>query len=149
NTSGSDRPRHPVLQIWWGVVTGTNIDYAELIWEEFVQAIKTFFSNAANFRVQPKILMAARKPRQATSVMNEEGGKKKKDPPVDTEILNVDEEQGKEVSNTMALEERTIELDEGQAGSNLGKTPESRLPPEGESIEEDKARPNPRQSHVA
>ncbi|GJS59604.1 hypothetical protein Tco_0654388, partial [Tanacetum coccineum] len=34
--SGSDRPRHPVLQILWGVVTGTNIDYAELIWEEFL-----------------------------------------------------------------------------------------------------------------
>ncbi|GJZ36556.1 hypothetical protein Tco_0582747, partial [Tanacetum coccineum] len=33
---GSDRPRHLVLQILWGVVTGTNIDYAELIWEEFL-----------------------------------------------------------------------------------------------------------------
>ncbi|GKD15602.1 hypothetical protein Tco_1200009, partial [Tanacetum coccineum] len=33
-TSGSDRPRYLVLQILWGVVSGTNIDYAELIWEE-------------------------------------------------------------------------------------------------------------------
>ncbi|GKF15919.1 hypothetical protein Tco_0057381 [Tanacetum coccineum] len=41
-TSVSDRPRHPVLQIFWGVVTGTNIDFIELIWEEFVQAIKWF-----------------------------------------------------------------------------------------------------------
>ncbi|GKD15941.1 hypothetical protein Tco_1205099 [Tanacetum coccineum] len=53
-TSGSDRPRHPVLQILWGVVSGTNIDYAELIWEEFVQAIKTFFSDAANLKVPTK-----------------------------------------------------------------------------------------------
>ncbi|GKF01117.1 hypothetical protein Tco_0028040, partial [Tanacetum coccineum] len=30
-----------------------------------------------------------------------------------TEILNVEEERGGEVSNTMALEERTIMLDEG------------------------------------
>ncbi|GKC97062.1 hypothetical protein Tco_1162504, partial [Tanacetum coccineum] len=30
-TSGGDIPRHPVLQIMWGVVTGTNVDYAELI----------------------------------------------------------------------------------------------------------------------
>ncbi|GJT80308.1 hypothetical protein Tco_1054650 [Tanacetum coccineum] len=30
-TSGSDRPRHPVLQILWGVVSRINIDYAELI----------------------------------------------------------------------------------------------------------------------
>ncbi|GJU56181.1 hypothetical protein Tco_1229895 [Tanacetum coccineum] len=54
NTSGSDRPRHPVLQILWGVVSGTNIEYAELIWEEFVQAIKTFFSDATNLKVPTK-----------------------------------------------------------------------------------------------
>ncbi|GJU93696.1 hypothetical protein Tco_1318452 [Tanacetum coccineum] len=38
----------------WGVVSGTNIDYAELIWEEFVQAIKTLFSDAANQKVPTK-----------------------------------------------------------------------------------------------
>ncbi|GJY27770.1 hypothetical protein Tco_0403537 [Tanacetum coccineum] len=36
----------------------------------------------------------------------------------DTEILNVAEEQGEDVSNTVALEERTVELDEGQARSD-------------------------------
>nr|GEY86548.1 retrotransposon protein, putative, unclassified [Tanacetum cinerariifolium] len=61
----------------------------------------------------------------------------------DTEILNVDDERGEEVSNTVALEERTVELDEGQAGSDPGKTPESRPP-----LEEDHAGSNPRQSHV-
>nr|GEY47438.1 hypothetical protein [Tanacetum cinerariifolium] len=43
----------------------------------------------------------------------------------DTKILKVEEEQGKEVSNIVALDETTIKLDEGQAGSNpeeeLGK----------------------------
>ncbi|GKG54923.1 hypothetical protein Tco_0562910, partial [Tanacetum coccineum] len=34
----------------------------------------------------------------------------------DTKILNVDEERGENVSNTMELEERTFKLDEGQAG---------------------------------
>ncbi|GJX62576.1 hypothetical protein Tco_0295476 [Tanacetum coccineum] len=29
------------------VVTRTNVDYAELIWEEFIQAIKNFFSDMA------------------------------------------------------------------------------------------------------
>ncbi|GJW31484.1 hypothetical protein Tco_0051516 [Tanacetum coccineum] len=53
-TFGSDRPRHLVLQILWGVVSRTNIDYAKLIWEEFVQAIKTFFSDAANLKVPTK-----------------------------------------------------------------------------------------------
>ncbi|GJR96430.1 retrovirus-related pol polyprotein from transposon TNT 1-94 [Tanacetum coccineum] len=53
-TSGDDRPRHPVLQMLWGVVTGINVDYAELIWEEFIQAIKNFFSDAANLKVPTK-----------------------------------------------------------------------------------------------
>nr|GEZ97486.1 hypothetical protein [Tanacetum cinerariifolium] len=34
-TSRFERPRAPVLQILWGDVTRTNIDYAERIWEEF------------------------------------------------------------------------------------------------------------------
>ncbi|GKG03531.1 hypothetical protein Tco_0311167, partial [Tanacetum coccineum] len=55
-TFGSDRPRDPFIQILSGVVSGTNIDYAELIWEEFVQAIKTFFSNVANLKVPTKKL---------------------------------------------------------------------------------------------
>ncbi|GJZ06244.1 hypothetical protein Tco_0540037, partial [Tanacetum coccineum] len=38
----------------YGVVTGTNVDYVELIWEEFVQAIKTFFFNAASLKVPSK-----------------------------------------------------------------------------------------------
>ncbi|GKE53547.1 hypothetical protein Tco_1488703 [Tanacetum coccineum] len=42
-TSGYDRPRLPVIQMLWGVVTRINVDYAKLIWEEFIQAIKIFF----------------------------------------------------------------------------------------------------------
>nr|GEX25880.1 hypothetical protein [Tanacetum cinerariifolium] len=41
------------------------------------------------------------------------------------------------------LEERIVELDEGQAGSDPGKTPESQPP-----LEEDQAGSNPEQSHV-
>ncbi|GKA13434.1 hypothetical protein Tco_0693080, partial [Tanacetum coccineum] len=36
----------------------------------------------------------------------------------DIEILNIGDEQGEDATNTVALEERTIELDESQAGSN-------------------------------
>ncbi|GJW83275.1 hypothetical protein Tco_0156420 [Tanacetum coccineum] len=278
-TSGSDRPRHPVLQMLWGVVTGTNVDFAELIWDEFIQAIKTFFTDVANLKVPSKkpkphkyLEMAARKPRQPTAVTDEESMKKKKVPltdkskkaappnkrslfdrlvdeedeepqpapepqieddeynlqrgiqmslesfqaPVggvaiheptlgpkkksttdqyifqrrtlvteeastrpyaqpqddtsanvvrdtpspayaetggdteksnsegDTEILNVDEERDENISNTVALEERTVELDEGQAGSDPGNTLESRSPPD-----EDQVGSNPGQSHVA
>ncbi|GJU76874.1 hypothetical protein Tco_1273944 [Tanacetum coccineum] len=50
----------------------------------------------------------------------------------DTEILNVDEEKGEDVSNTVVLEERTIKLDEGQVGSDSGNTLKSRPPPDEE-----------------
>ncbi|GJT43973.1 retrovirus-related pol polyprotein from transposon TNT 1-94 [Tanacetum coccineum] len=49
-TSGSDKPRHPVLQMLWGIVTQTNVDHAELIWEEFTQGIQTFFSHKASLK---------------------------------------------------------------------------------------------------
>ncbi|GJY11411.1 hypothetical protein Tco_0379596 [Tanacetum coccineum] len=47
-TSGYDRPRYPVLQMLWGIITSTNVDFAELMWEEFVQAIQTFLTDKAN-----------------------------------------------------------------------------------------------------
>ncbi|GJU26072.1 hypothetical protein Tco_1164693 [Tanacetum coccineum] len=53
-TTSNDKPRHPVLQMLWGIVTRTNVDYAELLWEEFVQAIKTFFTDKANLSLPTK-----------------------------------------------------------------------------------------------
>nr|GEX03968.1 monodehydroascorbate reductase [Tanacetum cinerariifolium] len=47
-TSGFERPRAPVLQILWGVVTRAHIDYAERIWEEFSQSIHTFIDDKRN-----------------------------------------------------------------------------------------------------
>ncbi|GJT41786.1 retrovirus-related pol polyprotein from transposon TNT 1-94 [Tanacetum coccineum] len=66
----------------------------------------------------------------------------------DTEILNVGEKQGEDMSNMVALEERTFKLDEGQAGSDPGKTLKSRPPPERVHIEEDQVGSNPGQSYV-
>ncbi|GJY16324.1 hypothetical protein Tco_0386746 [Tanacetum coccineum] len=66
----------------------------------------------------------------------------------DTEIFNDDEEHGEEVSHIVALEERSVELDEGHDRSDPGKTPESRPPPERVLMEEDQAGSNPGQSHV-
>nr|GEX47100.1 integrase, catalytic region, zinc finger, CCHC-type, peptidase aspartic, catalytic [Tanacetum cinerariifolium] len=43
-----DKPRHPVLQSLWGIVHSSNIDYAERIWEEFVQSIQTFLTDRNN-----------------------------------------------------------------------------------------------------
>ncbi|GKA23519.1 hypothetical protein Tco_0709552 [Tanacetum coccineum] len=40
----------------------------------------------------------------------------------DTEILQIGEEQGDDVANMVNLEEKTIEIDEGQAGSDPGES---------------------------
>ncbi|GJR51658.1 hypothetical protein Tco_1402179 [Tanacetum coccineum] len=53
-TSGSDKPRHPVLQMLWGIITQTNVDHAELLWEEFTQGIQTFFSHKASHKTSLK-----------------------------------------------------------------------------------------------
>nr|GEU57400.1 hypothetical protein [Tanacetum cinerariifolium] len=47
-TSGFERPRAPVLQIFWGVVNRAHIDYAERICEEFTQSIYTFIEDKKN-----------------------------------------------------------------------------------------------------
>ncbi|GJZ53455.1 retrovirus-related pol polyprotein from transposon TNT 1-94 [Tanacetum coccineum] len=47
-TAGFDRPRHPVLQMLWGIIHRSNIDYAERIWKEFVQSIQTFLTDRKN-----------------------------------------------------------------------------------------------------
>nr|GEU41676.1 hypothetical protein [Tanacetum cinerariifolium] len=47
-TVGYDRPRHLVLQILWGIIHRSNIDYAKSIWEEFVQSIQTFLTDRKN-----------------------------------------------------------------------------------------------------
>nr|GEU33309.1 monodehydroascorbate reductase [Tanacetum cinerariifolium] len=47
-TSGFEIPRALVLQILWGIVTQSNIDYAERIWEEFTQSIHTFMEDRRN-----------------------------------------------------------------------------------------------------
>ncbi|GJW63055.1 hypothetical protein Tco_0114939, partial [Tanacetum coccineum] len=47
-TTRYDTPRHPVLQILWGIIHRSNINYDERIWEEFVQSIQTFLTNRKN-----------------------------------------------------------------------------------------------------
>nr|GEU40911.1 integrase, catalytic region, zinc finger, CCHC-type, peptidase aspartic, catalytic [Tanacetum cinerariifolium] len=61
-----------------------------------------------------------------------------------TEVLKIDEEKGEKISNTLALKEKTVELDEGHDGSDPGKTPKSRPPPDHVLMKEDQARSDPR-----
>ncbi|GKE04432.1 hypothetical protein Tco_1396450 [Tanacetum coccineum] len=67
----------------------------------------------------------------------------------DTEILQISEEPGEDVDNQVNLEENTVELDQSQAGSDPGKTPESRTPPDDNKMDEDQAGPDPGESRVA
>ncbi|GKA69332.1 hypothetical protein Tco_0775396 [Tanacetum coccineum] len=298
-TSGYDRPKYPILQMLWGIITSTNVDYAELMWEEFVQAIQTLLTDKANlgsptkkgrkdkphfvpkgednevFRMPIPNELITNNIRNAPyynaylemvanhdqKIAAEKGGKKKpatakqlkpkpakekssKSSPApkpkatrplpvvkgkgkaiateeqatqsllalhtpkrrstidqfifqrrtpgteeasmgpfaqphndtsanivcdspspvdaetgadtdkinnegDTEILQIGEEQGDDVANVVNLEEKTIEIDEGQAGSDPGKTPESRPPPDDNNMDEDRAGPDPGESRVA
>nr|GEW61843.1 copia protein [Tanacetum cinerariifolium] len=67
----------------------------------------------------------------------------------DTKILNIGEEQGKDVDNQGYLDEQTIVLDEGQAGSDPSKTLESRPSPDDDKMDEDQAGSDPGKSYVA
>nr|GEV12798.1 hypothetical protein [Tanacetum cinerariifolium] len=68
---------------------------------------------------------------------------------VNTKVLYAEDVQGEKISHTVVLEEKTAKLDEGQAGSDPVKTPESRPPPKDKYMDEDQAGPNPRKSHEA
>nr|GEW12278.1 hypothetical protein [Tanacetum cinerariifolium] len=57
----------------------------------------------------------------------------------DIEILNISEVQGEDVDNKVYLEEQTVKLDEGQAGSDPSKTLESKPPPNDDKMDEDQA----------
>ncbi|GKC70306.1 hypothetical protein Tco_1116189, partial [Tanacetum coccineum] len=67
----------------------------------------------------------------------------------DTEILQITKELGEDVTSQVNLEEKTIELDQDQAGSDPGESLESRPRPEQVHMDEDKARLNPGISRVA
>nr|GEU41569.1 integrase, catalytic region, zinc finger, CCHC-type, peptidase aspartic, catalytic [Tanacetum cinerariifolium] len=76
-------------------------------------------------------------------------GFEKTDSGDETEILQIDEEQGKDVDDQVNLEEKTDELDQGQAGSDPGRTLESQPPPEQAVMDEDQAKLDPRESRGA
>ncbi|GKE67841.1 hypothetical protein Tco_1522002, partial [Tanacetum coccineum] len=39
------------MTMLWGIITSTNVDYVELMWEEFVQAIQAFLADKANLGI--------------------------------------------------------------------------------------------------
>ncbi|GJW37807.1 hypothetical protein Tco_0060727 [Tanacetum coccineum] len=67
----------------------------------------------------------------------------------DTEILQIAKELGEDVTNQVNLEEKTVELDQDQAGSDSGESLESRPQPEQVHMNEDQAVPDPGISRMA
>ncbi|GJQ94747.1 hypothetical protein Tco_0005886 [Tanacetum coccineum] len=67
----------------------------------------------------------------------------------DTEILQIGDEQGDDVTEEVNLKDKTVEINEDQAGSDPGETHESRPPPEQVLMDEDQARPDSREGGVA
>nr|GEW38470.1 retrovirus-related Pol polyprotein from transposon TNT 1-94 [Tanacetum cinerariifolium] len=67
----------------------------------------------------------------------------------ETEILQIDEERGKDIDDQVNLDEKMNELDQGQVGSDPGRTLESRPPPEQEVMDEDQGGPDPGESRGA
>ncbi|GJU50239.1 hypothetical protein Tco_1219794 [Tanacetum coccineum] len=63
--------------------------------------------------------------------------------------LHKPKRRSEDISHTVALEEKTAELDEDQARSDPRKTPEFRPPPQQDLMEEDQAGSDPGKSHVA
>ncbi|GKE10252.1 hypothetical protein Tco_1413803 [Tanacetum coccineum] len=81
-------PRHPVIQMLWGVVTGTNVDYAELIWEEFVRkSTKPTPSKKANMGKVIKVQKGKRSDRLVDEAEEEPLPASK--PPMDDDEYNL------------------------------------------------------------
>nr|GEY22574.1 hypothetical protein [Tanacetum cinerariifolium] len=127
---------------WWHIWKIRNRIIIASFLREFFPDVSSTHHTSANIvhgTPSPTDAETGAKTGAETDKMNSEG---------DTKILNIGEEQRENVADKVDLEEKTAEIDEGQAVSDPGKTPESRLPPERVLMEEDQAGPNPRQSHV-
>nr|GEZ02263.1 histone deacetylase 14 [Tanacetum cinerariifolium] len=75
--------------------------------------------------ISKKIFQDTLSPLDSTNVPRKIADSKRTNNGSGTEVLKIHEERGEEVSQTVVLEEKTNELNEGQAGSNPCKTPES------------------------
>nr|GEX96570.1 hypothetical protein [Tanacetum cinerariifolium] len=252
-TFGFDRPRYPVLQMLWGIITRINIDNVELMWEEFVQAIHTFLVDNVNLgsptkkgkKTKPHVIpysqftkliiyhlarhhnihqMSKYPLTLAKDDLNlgnlkfipkgiaatKDGGKKKTTPKADKPVKPAPAKQAKPATvkrpkpkpikeyptkptplqksskgkrrapatkeastgpsiqpqdntsanviyetsspteaKTSADMDKTVILDEGQAGSEPDKTPESQPPPDDDKMDKDQAGSDPGKSHVA
>ncbi|GJS43850.1 hypothetical protein Tco_0568893 [Tanacetum coccineum] len=67
----------------------------------------------------------------------------------DTEILQITEELGEDVTNQVNLEEKIAELDQDQVGSDPGESLESQPQPEQVHMDKDRAGPDPKISYMA
>nr|GFB69423.1 hypothetical protein [Tanacetum cinerariifolium] len=99
--------------------------------------------------ISKKIIHDTSSHADSTNVLEKGADLKRTNSDSGTKVLKIDEEQGEEAYHTMALEEKTSKLDAGHAGSDPGKTLESRPPPDDDKMDENQAGSDPGKSHVA
>ncbi|GKD32004.1 hypothetical protein Tco_1242782 [Tanacetum coccineum] len=99
--------------------------------------------------ISEKVIQDASSPVDSTNVPEKGTDSERTSSGIGTEVLKINKQRCKEVSLTVALEEKTAEHDEGQARLDPGRTPESRPPPDVEKMEEDQAGSDPGKSLVA
>ncbi|GJY58538.1 hypothetical protein Tco_0458430, partial [Tanacetum coccineum] len=139
-TSGSDKPRHPVLQMLWGIVTQTNVDHAEPLWEEFTQGIQTFFSHKASHKASLK------DPKKKVTPLLIPYGRFSKVIIYDlASNNNIHRRPDSRVTSGVSIHVST----QGQAGSDPEKAHEALAGPDPEPMQEDQTGSNSGKAHVS
>nr|GEV37492.1 hypothetical protein [Tanacetum cinerariifolium] len=154
--SGHDRPIYPVLQMLWGIIMSTNVDYTELLWEEFVQAIQTFLTDKANLGSPTK------KGKKTSLIQAHTGGVAIRDPVVEAaRPLTVVEGKGKAIATEEQDAQSLMALHapkrRGAASKKTNSGDETKIlhidEEQGKDVDDqkvmdkDQARPDPKVSH--
>nr|GEW71295.1 hypothetical protein [Tanacetum cinerariifolium] len=100
-----------------------------------------------NLKFVPKGEMVAKHEQRIAA--EKEGGKKKTAPKADKPMKPAPAKQAKPATAKQPKLKPTVVLDEGQSGSDPGKTLESRTLPDDDKMDEDQAESDPVKSHVA
>ncbi|GJR15996.1 hypothetical protein Tco_0798648 [Tanacetum coccineum] len=170
-TSGSDKPRHPVLQMLWGIVTKTNIDHSKnCVGDDFLLGNLKFIPKGETDEVfgmkPPSSKLPKKSPLKETSprslhIPQEQFARKafacyeemkptkpnlKEKVMLQATALKVDKEQGEVTSTTVTSGVRISVRTENQARSDLRQGHEALAGSNLEPMQEDSG---PGKEHVA
>nr|GEU54017.1 hypothetical protein [Tanacetum cinerariifolium] len=175
-TSGFDRPRYPVLQMLWAEDRGkkkstSKADQSKkpatakqpkpVTFKQSKPAPAKQLKPVKEKPIKPSPVKKAGKEQAQAEPEPEPQGEERQIPVTkkaftwastqleDDISANIVCDTPSSINAESDLEEKTPEINKGEARSDPGKTPKSRLPPERVLMKKDQAGPNPGQSHVA